>query len=419
MLAKKSNLKITSRTSILQYRGVHRPLRGIAKDLGVDAVLEGSVGATGNETHVRMQLLDARTDTHLWAESYDRDDSGMVTLSGEAAQTIASRLNSTASVLPASRHVSPEAHDAYLRGRYLWFTDHTKEAGPYFRRSVDLQPDYALGWSGLGIYYGASAVKGELSPADSFAGLEQASSRALALDDSLPEAHLAEAGAAMAVRWDLRRAELETERATQLDPKFAEAYHLRAKILAAMNRHREAIEAQAKATELDPFSRPWAMTLALREARQYAAALKNGQDQLLVYPNDTILLGVIWTIYDRMGMEKESVDVQERCLRIKGRSSEAEELKKLFSTRGYRAVLERELAKAKERAKTTYVPPIELARLEAKLGHPEEAMALLEQTYRERSPGILWVQVDPAFDALHGQERYRRIVQQVGLPAAY
>ena len=419
MLAKNSTLRITSRTSVMQYKGVHRPLPEIARELGVDGILEGSVRRSGDETHMTIQLIEAPNDSHVWAESYNRDTNGLVSLPKEAALAIAKRLNSSVPQQTVVRYVSPEAHDAYLRGRYLWFTDHTQEAGPYFKRATELQPDYALGWSGLAIYYGASCAKGELKPTDCLPQLAAAAAKAVELDDSLAEAHLAMAGAELESRWNLARADVEILRAIQLDPKFAEAYHLRAKILAAQNRQADVIEAQRMATELDPFTRPWAMARALLGARQYDAALKDAKERQVAFPDNTILLGLIPVIYERMGLQQEAVDSLARVLVIKGQQHEAEVLRRAFAEGGYKAVLRWKMDGLKMKASKGYVSPVELANLAVQLGDTEQALTLLEAGYREHATPLLWIQNDPAFDSLHKDERYRTIVRAVGLPPAY
>src|SRR5271155_3069171 len=164
MLAKNSTLRVVSRTSAMQYKGAHRPLPEIARELGVDGVLEGSIARTGDKVHMTIQLIQAPTDTHIWAESYARDANDVVTLPKEAAQAIAKRLNSAVPHATPVRYVSPEAHDAYLRGRYLWFTSNNDEAGRYFRKATELQPDYALGWAGLADYYGQGVFGAGLDP---------------------------------------------------------------------------------------------------------------------------------------------------------------------------------------------------------------------------------------------------------------
>jgi TolB-like protein len=246
MLAKDSTLRITSRTSVMQYKGAHRPLPEIARALNVDGILEGSISRTPDKVHLTLQLIRADTDTHLWAESYDRDANDVVSLPQEAALTIAKRLNSAATPTAAPRYVNPEAHDAYLHGHYLWYADQNEKSFEYFKKATELQPDYAPGWAGLSDYYGAGMVDGLLDPATSRTPEEGAAIKAVQLDDSLPEAHLALCAAYLVVHWDWTRSDPECQRAIQLDPEFAEAHHFRAKIFAALNRHPEAIEEQKK-----------------------------------------------------------------------------------------------------------------------------------------------------------------------------
>ena len=213
MLAKNSTLKIVSRTSVMQYKGVHRPLPEIAHKLGVDGVLEGSVVRSHDKVHMTIQLIQASSDMHVWAESYDRDAEAAGSLPREAAQTIARQLSHSVSQGPPPRFVSPEAHDAYLRGRYLWFKTKLAESGKYFKKATELQPDYALGWSGLSTYYSGSPIIGELKPEESLAPAYASAMKAVALDDSLPEAHLALAAALLIDQWDWEGAKREVNRA--------------------------------------------------------------------------------------------------------------------------------------------------------------------------------------------------------------
>lgn len=164
MLAKDSTLRVVSRTSTMQYKGTARPLPEIARALHVDGILEGSVSRSNQQVHINLQLIRADTDTHLWAESYDRDVDDLAALPEEAASTIAARLKSASPVHSAARYVAPEAHDAYLRGRYFWSVGRNEEAGQNFERAVGLQPDFTLGWAGVSKYYAAGAFKGDLDP---------------------------------------------------------------------------------------------------------------------------------------------------------------------------------------------------------------------------------------------------------------
>jgi TolB-like protein/DNA-binding winged helix-turn-helix (wHTH) protein/cytochrome c-type biogenesis protein CcmH/NrfG len=421
MLAKNSTLRIVSRTSVMQYKGAHRPLPEIAKALGVDGILEGSVERSGDKVHMTIQLIQAPSDTHVWAESYDREAKDVVSLPREAAQTIAKKLDRAVAQPTAARFVNPEAHDAYLRGRYIWFTGSNDEAGKYFRRATELQPDYAAGWAGLSTYYGAGAIGGDLNPKDSIAQAETAANKAVELDDSLPEAHLA-LGATMFQRWDWARADQEIDRAIELNPNFAEAYHFRAKMRNAFNRSDEAIAAEKRAQELDPFERPFAMAYAYILARQYDAAVSDARQRLETVPGDIGLHWMLCEAYRRKGELKEAAQEWEKIILLAGDRSEgpsAAAVRSAFEKGGYRAVLLQHLSFLKQKSATQYVSPVDLALQYAQLGGREETLALLEEGYRQHSPLLLWIECDPAYDFLHGEERYRSIIRQIGLPPAY
>jgi TolB-like protein len=272
-LAKNRSLRVVSRTSAMQYKGVRRPLPNIAQELGVDGILEGSVERSGNRVHMTAQLIYAPTDTHVWAESYDRDLNGALSLPDELAQTVDNEAKVASAPVRPPRYISSEAHDSYLRGRYLWFGENYARSREYFEKAIQLQPDYAAAWDGLGDSYAASAVGGEIPPQEAFAKMEAAARKALELDDSLPEAHNSIAGFYLFHAWDWHRAEAESGRAVELNPSYAEARHMHSYTLYALNRDDEALQEQKRATEMDPFARPWALGAAYIHLRQYDAAI--------------------------------------------------------------------------------------------------------------------------------------------------
>jgi TolB-like protein/DNA-binding winged helix-turn-helix (wHTH) protein len=421
MLAKNSTLRIVSRTSVMQYKGAHRPLPEIARALGVDGILEGSVSRNGDKVHMTIQLIAAPSDTHVWAESYDRNANDVVSLPREAAQTIAKKLNSAMLQPTSLRYVNPEAHDAYLRGRYIWYSGSNEEAGKYFRKATELQPDYALGWTGLAGYYGAGAMGGDLNPKDAIPQTEGAANKAIELDDSLPEAHLMLSGA-MFLKWDWARADQEIARAIELNPRFAEAYHLRSKMDTALGRNEEAIESEKKAMELDPFQRPFAMGLAYFTVRQYDAAINDVRQRLETQPDEAGLHWILCESYRRKGELKEAAQEWEKIMLLMGDEGEgisAATIRRAFEKGGYKAVLFQNVSYLKHKSATQYVSPVDLALQYAQLGQREETLSFLEEGYRQHSPLLLWIQCDPAYDFLHGEERYRSIIKGIGLPPAY
>ena len=419
MLAKNSNLRVISRTSVMQYKGAQRHLPEIARELGVDGIIEGSVARSGDKVHVTVQLIQAPSDTHVWAESYDRNANDMVTLPPEIARTIAKKLNSAILQPAPIRFVSAEANDAYLQGRYLWYAGNNDEAGKYFKKATELQPDYALGWTGLSVYYGAGTVEGALDPRKSLAPAEATAVKALELDDSLPEAHLARGAVFFLKDWNWERSQQEIARAIQLDPKFAEAYHFRAKILAALNRHQEAIEAQKKASELDPFARPFALPLSYLLARQYDAAIADARLRLELDPYDISIHRILALIYQSTRADKEGAQEMAKMFSLESDEQSAASVRRAYQQGGFKAVMSWQLNFLENNATTQYVSPVELAYCHAELGHRQEALALLEEGYRQHAPALLWIQDYPAFDFLRADERYRSIIKRIGLPPAY
>ena len=414
MLAKESSLRIVSRTSVMQYRGARRPLPEIAQALHADAILEGSVSRSAGQVHMTLQLIRADTDSHLWADSYQRDAND-VALPDEAAKAIANQLHRAVPAVKAVRYVSPAAHDAYLHGNYLWFGDHMEESGAWFRKAIDLQPDYALAWTGLADYYGEGIAADALDPRTSIVPEEQAAQRALALDPNLPQAHQAMAAMFLIDRWDWADADREILRAISLDPQNSELYYLRACGLKAVNRQAEAIELGKKTMELDPFSRPYALAGFYEGARQFDAALKEIRLRLEANPNNLDLLGLEMDTLRRMGNYKEAVDVWARWHILTGDPKSAVNLRRAWDRGGARGFVRWQLDRRLLQSKSRYVSPVELASYYAQLGEKERTLALLEEGYRQHSTDTLWIQEDPAYDFLHSDSRFRAIVQKTGV----
>jgi TolB-like protein/DNA-binding winged helix-turn-helix (wHTH) protein len=414
MLAKNSTLRIVSRTSAMQYKGAHRPLPDIARELGVDGILEGSVERTGDKVHMTIQLIQAPTDTHIWAESYDRDANDVVTLPKEAAQTIAKRLDSSAAQPVPVRYVSPEAHDAYLRGRYLWFMGNNEEAGKYFKKATELQPDYAQGWASLSSYYGQGSFD-DLDPRIAIPLGMEAARKAVELDPSLPWAHLS-LGAMLLLNWNWAQADPEIARSTELKPDFSEGYHFRSNMWNALGRHNEAIELEKKAIELDPFEKPFGMALAFIYARRFDDAINDARSRLEADPQNIYLHGMLLMAYRGKGDTKNAVLEWEKIKLLQGDAKGAANIRRTYETGGLEALLLRQISDLKKQSATHYVSPMQFALQYAQLGQREETLAWLEEAYKHRSPYLIWVQTDPVYDFLHSDERYRSLIKRIGLP---
>jgi TolB-like protein/DNA-binding winged helix-turn-helix (wHTH) protein len=418
-LAKNRSLRLVSRTSAMRYKGVSRPVRDIARELGVDGILEGSIERTPTSVHMTVQLIYAPTDTHVWAESYDRDLNHAYSLPEELSQTIAKEVKVATSPPPAQRYISPEAHDAYLLGRYYWYADDSKKCRTYFEKAIELQPDYAAAWSGLADYYGGSAVVGEFPPEAAMPQAEAAAKKALELDDLSAEAHLSMAAVQLFYRWNWVAAERESARAVELNPNAAEIHHLRSYALRPLNRMDEALQEQRKAMELDPFARPYQLGYALIRMRQFDAALNEARIRRDVQPNNADVHYLLFYVYLYKGMEKESEEELERYLQLAGEKDQLAEQVQVYRRGGFRAVLEWKVDVLKRKAAKQYVSPTDFADAYALLGRKEETIRYLEESYQERAPHLVFLQSDPTLDFLHSDPRYRAIVNKMGLPPAY
>jgi TolB-like protein/DNA-binding winged helix-turn-helix (wHTH) protein len=418
MLAKNTSLGVVSRTSTMQYKSAKRPLREIGRELGADAILEGSVERSGDRVHMTMQLIHAPSDTHIWAESYDRNFNEAFSLPLELSQTVAKTLKVSVAPAASPRYINPEAHDEYLRGHYLWYSMDNENSRKHFERAIQLQPEYAAAWSGVADDYIASVVEGLAPPELSMQRGAEAARKALELDDTAAEAHNSLAAFYLFGKWDWRSAEKESRRALELNPNLAEAHHLYSWVLVVAQRPDEAVREEKRAMELDPFSEPWALGLVYLQTRQIDAAISELQVRTKAQPNIVgffNLSGAYWL----KGMWKESQQSLEEGLRLTGGPKAAAAAHHAFEIGGERAVEEWIVKDIKARARKSYVPPFDLASRYACLGDKEKTLKYLGQAFQEHSAWLVFIQNEPVLDFLHSDERYRALVREMDLPPVW
>jgi TolB-like protein/DNA-binding winged helix-turn-helix (wHTH) protein len=415
-LAKNRNLRVVSRTSAMQYKGVNRPVRDIAHELGVDGILEGSVEHSANRVHMTVQLIYAATDSHIWAESYNRDETQALSLPEELSQIVAKEVKAATSPATSERYISPEAHDAYLHGRYFWFTFDTAQTLPYFEKAIRLQPDYAAAWAGLSDTYAAQALD-EVPPREAVAKAGDAARKAVELDDSLAEGHLS-LGAWYLLIWDLLHADAELRQAIELNPNYAESHYLRHYILLALNRPDEALQEEKRAVELDPFARSWGLAKCYIQMRQFDAAIGELRMQSLARPDDSVVHAFLALAYRLKGMAKESQQEFEKKLQLQHNPEGAAAARRIYAKGGPKAIAQWEASVLIARAREGYVSPWNLAQTIAGNHDREQTLSYLEAAYREHSPSLISIQTEPIFDFLHDDPRYRALVTKLGLPHA-
>ncbi len=421
ILAKYRSLRVISRTSVMQYKKARRPLPEIARELGVDGIVEGSVSRSRNRVRITAQLVYAPTDTHIWAESYDRDLGDVLSLQQELARSIAERVN-TASSLPesASKHVqaavNTAARDAYFRGRYYWFSDRYEKSREFFQEAIRLDPSYAAAYSGLANGYTAASVVGELSSLETMPKAESAATKAVELDGSLAEGHLALAAVELFYHWDWEGAEKEVGRAIALNPSLAEAHHLHAYVLGTRNHMEEAIQEDKLTVELDPFARPWAYGYALIRARRFDDALKELSLRSQAHPESPSLHSFLSKVYFYKGDEKNAIEELKKALVIGGDEAVAAKMDQAYRSGGFRAVRLEFLNILKLKAAKEYTSRLRMAEVATGAGHEEEAIHYLEQAFEMRDPLLVHLQHDPDLDSLHSDPRYWAIVKKMDMP---
>ncbi len=261
-LAKIKALRVISRTSVMQYKGAQKSLPEIARELKVDAVIEGSVLRSGDRVRVTAQLIHAISDQHLWAESYERDFRDILSLQGEIARQVAHQVRiiltpEENSSLASTRQVNPEAHELFLKARYYWnkrTEENVKKAFGYFRQAIDHDPTYAEGYLGLADSYNILGYYNALSPMEAYPKAKAAALKALQLDDSLAAAHATLGVVKRDYEWDWSGSDAEFQRALHLNPGCVEAYHWRGTLFSMLGRHSDALQDKNRALALDPLS---------------------------------------------------------------------------------------------------------------------------------------------------------------------
>jgi adenylate cyclase len=426
-LAQVSALKVISRTSVMQYKGTRKPLREIARELGVDAVIEGSVQRSGDRVRITAQLIEALTDRHLWARSYERDLRDVLALQGEVAQAIAGEIRvqltpQEQTRLASARPVNPEAHELYLRGRYFW-NQRTLESYQkglrYFEQAIEKDPNYALAYVGLADSYAVITTFANVPPRETFSRAREAAQKALELDETLAEAHASLAYIHLNYDLDWAGAKKEFRRSLELKPSYAHAHHWYAHYLTALGKMDEALAESQRALDLDPLApvmrehRCWQYMMA----RQPDQAIERCRQDLEVSPDFAQLRVHLGNAYLEKRMPEKAVTEFERALS----ASENNALYRSALVRGLAqagriAESEKLLNEMKADAKQKYISPLEIAAACAGLGHNDEAMAWLDRAYAERSPTLYNLNAEPRWDSLRTEPRFHALLRRMNLP---
>ena len=426
-LAKISALKVISRTSVMRYKGARKPLPQIAQELGVDAVVEGSVQRSGNRVRIIAQLIDARADQHLWARSYERDLRDVLALQDEVAQAIANELKieltSRGEVrLASSRPVDPDAYEAYLKAHYYSSKRTEKElkkSTEYFQQAINKDPNYAPAYSGMAEAYALLGERGNLPSNEALTRGKAAALKAVGLDDSLAEAHASLAIIAETLEWDWPTAEREYKRALELNPGYAAGHHWYASYLMYLGRFEEGIAEAKRARELDPLSLAINNALGgrLLLAGRDNEAIEQIQKTLEMDPNFAPAHTSLGYAYLSKGMNEEAIAEFQNGVALSGSDpDESVDLGYAYATAGKRDEARRILAKLKKKRERTFVSPATIAIVSGALGEKDEAFAWLEKAYEVRDPQLTYLKVGPKFTPLRSDPRFQDLLRRMGLP---
>jgi TolB-like protein/DNA-binding winged helix-turn-helix (wHTH) protein/Flp pilus assembly protein TadD len=426
-LAQISALRVISRTSVMVYKGARKPLPQIARELNVDAVVEGTVLRSGDQVRITAQLIEASTDKHLWSQSYAGELRDTLALQNRVASAIADqiRINLTPQEQAALKNVkivNPEAYESYLKGRYFWnkrTADGLKAALAYFKQAIEEDPKYAKAYSGLADTY---ALLGDwqyavMPPKVAFPEAKAAAIHALELDNTLGEAHNSLAFVLDGFDWDLDAGGKEFQRAIELNPGYATAHHWYAWHLSLLGRFDEAIVEMRKAENLDPLSLIINADLAelLGLAHSYDESIRQSRKTIEMDPNFALAHNQLAQAYLQKHMTAEAVAELQKAVKLSGDSPTCmANLARAYVASGKRGEAVKLLDDLKKRSSSGYSNAPEIAMIYASLGDTDQAMSWLEKGFEERfNPGVL---LRPGFDPLHSDPRFQNLLRRIGLP---
>ncbi|MGD0271671.1 MAG: tetratricopeptide repeat protein [Candidatus Sulfotelmatobacter sp.] len=426
-LAQISALRVISRTSVMAYKGARKPLPQIARELNVDAVIEGSVLRSGDQVRITAQLIDASTDKHLWSQSYDGELRDTLALQSRVASAIADQIRISVTpqeqaALKNVKAVNPKAYESYLKGRYFWNKrtgNGLKAALAYFQQATEEDPQYAQAYSGLADTY---ALLGDwqyavMTPKEAFPKAKAAATKALELDGTLGEAHNSLAYVLDAFDWDLEAGGKEFQRAIELNPGYATAHHWYAWHLSVLGRFDEAIAEMRKAENIDPLSliinADEAELLVI--AHHYDESVTQSRKTIEMDPNFGLAHNQLAQAYLQKHMYSEAVAELQQAVRLSGNSPTCiANLARAYVASGNRSEAIRLLDDLKKRSIPGYSNGSEIATVYASLGDTDQAMNWLEKAYEERfNPGVL---LRSGFDPLRADPRFQNLVHHIGLP---
>ena len=424
-LAKVADLKVISRTSTQHFKSAPDNLPQIAKQLGVAHIVEGSVQKAGDSVRVNVQLINAMTDAHLWADTYDRKLTDIFAIESEIAKSVAEnlkvRLNGRAEEVLAARPTeNPEAHELYLKGRYLWNRRNTaslRKAADYFQQAIDLDPNYALAYAGLADVHSILPIYAGTAPKNDVPKALAAARKAVELDSNLAEAHTS-LGNALLFNAQLQLAEQEFRRALELNPNYATAHQWLAECLQGQGRFPESLAENERAHELDPLSLIINASYAssLSGVGRYHDAVKQARKALELDPDLVPGHEILGQTYEEEGKLDEAIAEYHKANELTATPANFAMLAHAYAKTGRVTETRRILDKLSDLSTQEYVGAYPLAIVHLALGEKDEALRLLEQSFVERDillQGLFGsIKIDKRLDPLRNDPRFQKLIER-------
>jgi TolB-like protein len=427
-LSRIHGLRVISRTSAMHFKNTQLSVPEIARMLGVDAIVEGSLVQEGHQIRVHAQLIRAATDEHIWAGEYQREYQSILEVQEEVARNIVEQieLNLTPEErarLASGPPVDLQAYENYLKGRY-YFSQRTEDALhksiASFQQAITTDPGYAPAYSGLAEAYAMLGFRGGLPSKDALSGARKAALKAIELDNSLAEPHASLAFIEETYDWDWPAAEREYKRALQLNPGYAQAHNWYAGYLTYTGRFNEGVAEAMRARELDPLSLPLNNALAgrLLAAGRYDEALRQVQTTLALDEHFAPAHQTLGWVYLHGGKQDDAIREFQHALELAGAADTDIQLDLGFAyaVSGRQDEARRILANLQQLHQQGIVPAASLAALHGALGESNEAFVWLEKAYQERDPQLTYLKAGRRFEPLREDPRFGPFVRRVGLP---
>lgn len=418
-------LMVIARGSVARYRGSQLAVNQIGKELNADYLVQGSVRRAADRVRITVQLIRARDQTDLWAESYERDLKDILALQDSVARTIAKQIHialapGTQPRLTARPDLDPGAHEAYLKGRYYWnkrTVDGMEKALSYFQQAITKDPAYGAAYSGLADSNSGLAWHGFVSPAEALPRAKAAALKAIEIDPLSAEAH-ASLALVLNHEWDWPAAEAEYRRALQLDPGYANAHHWYGDYLSARSRHKEALLEAQQALTLDPLNLMIGTWLGLRHylAHKYDRAIDQGRSTMELDPNFAAAHLLLGESYVQAGLDAQGLAEAQSAARLSGDSPlYIAQVGVAYAAAGKRTEALEIVAQLQTLSARRYVSPYGLAQIYGALGDKDSAFKWLQKSYEDRSVWMTYLGVDPVFDDLHTDRRFQELLRRVRL----